>query len=114
MNSIKGILNFVYKYKFCGLPNGVNIPPKFAAIFCIIKVNAICFFLPAASNTKYPNGKKVKSAISLAISILPIKVTYTKAKTHARKFLNLLTIFPTQVSNAFNNAKKKLEELKII
>ena len=45
INSNVGILNLVYKYKFCGLPNGVNIPPKFAAIFCIINVKAIYFSL---------------------------------------------------------------------
>ena len=34
-----------YKNKFCGLPKGVNIPPRFAATFCIINVNAIYFSL---------------------------------------------------------------------
>ena len=75
VNSPVGIANFVYKYKFCGLPNGVSIPPRFAAMFCIMKVNAIYFSFPVEVRTKYPSGKKVKSAISLAISIEPKKVT---------------------------------------
>ena len=73
-NSPVGILNLVYRYKFCGLPNGVSIPPKLAAIFCIIKVNAIYFCLPVDESTKKPSGKKVSNAISLAISIEPKKV----------------------------------------
>ena len=36
-----GILNLEYRYRFWGLPKGVSIPPRFAAMFCIIKVNAI-------------------------------------------------------------------------
>lgn len=87
------MVNFVYKYKFCGLPNGVSIPPRFAAIFCIIKVNVIYFCLPVDDNTKYPSGKNVKSAISLAINIDPKKVIYTSARMLARVVLKSRTIF---------------------
>ena len=41
MNSRFGISNFVYKYRFCGFPNGVSIPPRFAAMFCMIKTYAM-------------------------------------------------------------------------
>ena len=91
-NAPVGIVNLVYKYKFCGFPNGVSMPPKFAAIFCMINVNAIYFFFPAEESTKYPSGKKVKSAISLAMSIEPKKVIYTSAKIEARVFLKSNTI----------------------
>ena len=93
INSPVGILNFVYKYRFCGLPNGVSIPPRLAAMFCIIKVNAMYFFLPVEDKTKYPSGRKVKSAMSLAINIEPIKVIYASARIEARVFLKILTIF---------------------
>ena len=52
INSSVGILKNEYKYKFCGLPNGVNIPPKLAAIFCIINVKAIYFSLWVVVKTK--------------------------------------------------------------
>ena len=42
-NSPVGMLKNEYKYKFCGLPKGVSIPPKFAEIFCKINRYAICF-----------------------------------------------------------------------
>ena len=90
-NSRFGISYFEYRYRFCGLPNGVSIPPKFAAIFCIINVTAIYFSLCVAVRTKYPSGRKVSSAMSLAISIEPINVMYTSARTLARAFLNSRT-----------------------
>ena len=93
MNASVGMLNLLYKYKFCGLPKGVNMPPKFAAIFCIIKVNAIYCFLFVDESTKYPSGKKVSSAMSLASSIEPKNVTYTSASIQARVVLKILTIF---------------------
>ena len=74
INSPLGMLNFEYKKRFCGFPNGVSIPPKFAAMFCIINVNAMYFFLPVEESTKYPSGKKVNNAMSFAISIEPINV----------------------------------------
>ena len=74
INSKVGMLNLVYKYRFCGFPKGVSIPPKLAAIFCIIKVNAIYLLFPVEVKTNRPNGRKVSSAISLAMSIEPIKV----------------------------------------
>ena len=97
VNSPVGILNLVYRYKFCGFPNGVSIPPRFAAIFCMIKVNAMYFVFPVEERTKYPRGKKVKSAISLAMSIEPKKVTYESAKTQARAFLKSPTIFSAKM-----------------
>ena len=51
-NSAVGMPYFVYRYKFCGLPNGVSMPPRFAAIFCIINVNGRYFFLPVDDRTK--------------------------------------------------------------
>ena len=92
-NSAFGILNTEYKYKFCGFPKGVSIPPRFAAIFCIINVNAIYFSFFVVVSTKYPSGRNVKSAISFAISIEPINVIYTSAKTAKRAFLKYCTIF---------------------
>ena len=53
----------------------MSIPPRFAAMFCIIKVNAMYLCLPVLERTKYPSGRKVRSAISFAMSIEPIKVT---------------------------------------
>ena len=52
INSRSGISNVEYRYRFCGFPNGVSIPPKFAAIFCIINVNAIYFCIPVDAKTK--------------------------------------------------------------
>ena len=47
------------------------MPPKLAAIFCMIKVKAVSFLFPHESSTKYPRGKKVMSAMSLAMIIEP-------------------------------------------
>ena len=74
INSIVGILNLVNRYRFCGFPKGVNIPPRFAAMFCIMNVKHIYFSFFVLERTKYPRGRKVSSAISLAISIEPINV----------------------------------------
>ena len=51
-NSAVGMPNFVYRYRFCGLPNGISMPPRFAAIFCIINVNGRYFSLPVDDRTK--------------------------------------------------------------
>ena len=56
-----------------------------------MKVNAIYFCLPVVVKTRKPSGKKVKSAISFAISIEPINVIYTNAKTLIRAFLKSST-----------------------
>ena len=106
VNSPVAMLNFVYKYKFWGLPKGVSIPPKFAAMFCIIKVNAIYFCLPVVDKTRYPRGRNVSNAISFAINIEPIKVTYASANTHERADLNNNTIFcaNTKKKRIFLNA----------
>ncbi len=37
---------------------GVSIPPRFAAIFCIMKVKDIIFFLPVEESTRYPKGQE--------------------------------------------------------
>ena len=71
----------------------MSIPPRFAAIFCIIKVNAIYFSLPVVVSTRKPRGRKVSRAISFAISIEPIKVIYTSARILIRAFLNKITTF---------------------
>ena len=47
------------------------MPPRFAAMFCMIKVRAVSFLLPQESSTKYPSGKKVMSAMSFAMTIDP-------------------------------------------
>ena len=75
------------------MPKGVSIPPRFAAIFCIIKMGAINFSLPVAESERYPRGKKVKSAMSLARNIEPIKVIYTSAKASVRVLPVSVTIF---------------------
>ena len=74
MNSPSGMLNFEYRYRFCGLPNGVSIPPRFAAIVWSINTYAMYFFLPELSRTKYPSGRNVRSAMSFAMNIEPMKV----------------------------------------
>ena len=93
INSSVGILNFEYKKRFCGFPKGVSIPPRFAAMFCIIKVKAIYFSFLVVVSTKYPSGKKVKSAMSLAMSIEPINVINISVKMQIRAFFTFLTIF---------------------
>ena len=71
----------------------MSIPPRFAAMFCIMKVNAIYFRFPVDSRTKKPSGRNVRSAISFAISIEPIKVMQTSAITAMRRFPVQTTIF---------------------
>ena len=93
INSKSSIWYFVYRYRFCGFPNGVSIPPKLAAIFCIINVNAIYRFLFAVDNTKYPSGRNVRRAMSLAINMEPMKVMYTNAKMLLRVVLNICITF---------------------
>ena len=51
-NSALPMPNLVYRYRFCGLPNGVSIPPRLAAMFCMMKVNDIRCCLFAVCSTK--------------------------------------------------------------
>ena len=40
-NSTSGISKWPYRYRFCGFPNGVSIPPRLAAMFCRMNRGAI-------------------------------------------------------------------------
>ena len=53
-------------------------------MFCMMKVKIIYFCCPEDLRTKYPSGKKVSSAISLAISIEPTNVIMTIVITARR------------------------------
>ena len=74
------------------MPKGVSMPPRFAAIFCIINVNAIYFCFPVLLSTRKPSGRNVSSAMSLAMSIEPMNVIYTSASTLMRAVLKKCTI----------------------
>ena len=63
----------------------MSIPPKFADTFCSTKRYAIYFSSFITDRAKYPSGKKVISAISLAIIIDPIKVIIISSKKNDRK-----------------------------
>ena len=67
------------------MPKGVNIPPKFADMFCKIKRYGMYFSCFATLTVKYPSGKKVISAISFAIIIEPIKVMIISIKNNPRR-----------------------------
>ena len=97
INSRFGMANLVYRYKFWGLPKGVSIPPRLAAIFCMIKVNAMYFPLPVVDRTNSPRGRNVKSAMSFAISMEPMNVMYTSTRMLIRAFLKTMTIFLARV-----------------
>ena len=62
-------------------------------MFCIIKVNAIYLVFFVVESTKYPRGKNVRSAMSLAMSMEPMKVIYTRPRTLILAFLKSWTIF---------------------
>ena len=68
------------------------MPPRLAAIFCMMKVNAMYFSFPVDVSTRYPSGRNVSSAMSFAISMEPINVMYTSASTLIRAFLHKRTI----------------------
>lgn len=80
-------------YRFWGLPKGVNIPPRLADTFCKTKRYAIYFSSFITERAKYPKGKKVISAISLAIIIEPIKVIIINIKKRDRIFPERRTSF---------------------
>ena len=67
------------------MPKGVSIPPRLAEIFCNINRYAIYFSFLVTDKAKYPRGKKVISAISLAIIIEPKKVMVISIKKSVRK-----------------------------
>ena len=50
------------------------MPPRFAAMFCMMNVNAMYFSFFVVFSTKNPSGRNVSSAMSLAISIEPMNV----------------------------------------
>ena len=87
-----GIANRLYKNRLCGLPNGVTMPPRLAARFCSKKVMAAYSVCPAAVSTARLSGRKVSSAMSLASSIEPVKVTATSATTQRRSVCSRMTI----------------------
>ena len=56
------------------MPNGVSMPPRFAAMFCIMNVNGMYFSFPVVVSTRYPSGRNVRSAMSFAMSMEPMNV----------------------------------------
>ena len=47
------------------------MPPRFAAMFCMMNTKAVSFLFPHDSSTKNPRGRKVTSAMSFAMIIEP-------------------------------------------
>ena len=72
-----------YKYKFCGLPIGVSILPRFAARVCNTTTGIIsrCLaVLPSRLSTVKVKGTKVIKATSFVINILVKKHSITSIK----------------------------------
>lgn len=80
---------FEYKNKFCGLPNGVKMLPKFAAIVCnTITIGAnLRFFV--SFRIKIAKGTKVISATSFVINMLEKKQSKINAKEIERNIFIL-------------------------
>ena len=76
-----------YRYKFCGLPTGVSILPRFAAMVCSTITGTAKFVLPDFFTTSIAKGTKVISATSFVISIDVKKQSIIKTKETALKFL---------------------------
>lgn len=77
-NTSKDIEYVLYKYKFCGLPIGVSILPRFAAIVCktIIGISRELSFV--IDRISIVNGTNVISATSFVINILQKKQSSTR------------------------------------
>ena len=63
------ILNAENKYKFCGLPIGVSILPKLAAIVSMVIIHTSLSVLSESFNAVIVKGTKVIRATSLVITI---------------------------------------------
>ncbi len=102
-NSENDKLNFVYRYKFCGLPIGVSILPRLAAAVSRTSstISARAFFSPEIfSNISSVNGTRVTSVTSLVNSILMKKLS----KTSTRPTVFMLRNFFSRASHMIVNA----------
>ena len=84
---------FAYRYRFCGLPNGVSIPPRLAEKFCMIKRNARSRPRSAESRIIAPSGRKVSSAMSLTMNMELKKVIAHSARQQLRAVEKRATSF---------------------
>ena len=86
INAIGDICIFPYKYRFCGLPMGVSILPKFAAIVCNTTTGTASFRTassPDRRSTVNVKGTKVINATSFVINMLKKKHSNTRISVSA-------------------------------
>ena len=79
-----------YRYRFCGLPIGVSMLPRFAAIVCNTTTGIISSHLPHFLSIIIANGTNVISETSLVISMLLKKHSATSTLTSCH-ILRVLT-----------------------
>ena len=75
---------FVYRNRFCGLPNGVAILPRFAAIVCNVMIGIKYCLRSIISNTNIAKGTNVINATSLVMNIDEKNGNSTKIRKNTR------------------------------
>ena len=78
MNSPIPVPASPYRYRFCGLPIGVSILPRFAAIVCNTTTGIISSCLPHCLSIIIANGTNVISDTSFVIIMLLKKFSPTR------------------------------------
>ena len=80
INSAKDMPYAENRYRFCGLPMGVSMLPRFAAIVCRTMMRTIDSSRPAIDSIMTEKGTKVISATSFVIAMLAKKQRNTRQK----------------------------------
>ena len=92
--------NAVYRYRFWGLPMGVSMLPRFAAMVCSTTTGISSFCCPAMVSTITAKGTNVINATSLVMSMLPKKHSAV-SKRHSSP---VFRIFPRNRSPRYRNS----------
>ena len=74
----------VKRYRFCGLPTGVNILPRFAAMVMSVATRHMRPSMPARRKTTKASGTNVMSATSLVTAMLAKNASPTSTPATAR------------------------------
>ena len=82
--------NAEYRYRFCGLPTGVSMLPRLAAMVCNVITGIKRLVLPVSVSSITANGTNVISATSLVMNIELKKHKKTSIRARPRVFFACL------------------------
>ena len=99
-SSPNDIPDCAYRYRFCGLPIGVSMLPRFAASVCNMTSGTASRRLSESLSTTSANGTKVMSATSLVATMLKKKGRKTSTSIILRVLSALLSSLCARKENS--------------